>query len=146
MAFSVILFSPDHLRLLTAQAEQSDDHRAMLQMNNGHWERIRNSFTVCKDELILACGGVIHHWNGRGELWIIMSFWLNRSDMLFLHRTVKKFLDDCHTSGYARLEASVLQEFAAGHKWLKMLGFEAEGVMRRYDPAGKDHVSYAKIS
>lgn len=145
MAYSVLLFSPDHLRLMEAQAEQSDDYREMLKMNNGHWEKITNSFTVCREDLIIACGGLVHHWSGRGELWIILSFKLDRSDMLFLHRTVKKFLDDCHDSGYTRLEASVLEGFVAGHKWLKMLGFEPEGIMRSYDPSGKTHTSYSRI-
>ena len=67
---------------------------------------------------------------------------IDRAEMLWIHRRVSDFLD---RSDVDRIETGVRESFKAGHRWAKMLGFQAEGLMRRFGPDGSDYQMYARI-
>jgi hypothetical protein len=63
--------------------------------------------------------------------------------MLQVHRAVKRFVDAVQVR---RIEATVLAGFKPGCRWMDLLGFEREGLMRCYGPDGADYYRYAKVS
>ena len=101
------------------------------------------TYTAFNDEQIIAFSGVLERWEGYGTAWTYILT-KDRYDLLFITRAVKSFIETC--CDYRRLELTVAKDFDAGHRWATLLGFSPEGVMRRYDPSGRDHVLYARIN
>lgn len=83
---------------------------------------------------VVACGGVKPLWAGVGMAWSMLTpavrahpFFLHRETLKVLHKVVK-------THSLHRVELIVLDEFAAGKKWAKALGFVSEGIRKWYTP------------
>jgi hypothetical protein len=47
--------------------------------------------------------------------------------------------------GVHRVEASTAVGWLPGRRWLEMLGFECEGVMRAYGPDRRDFFRFARV-
>ena len=48
-------------------------------------------------------------------------------------------------NNYHRIQASVRADFKAGVRFAEFLGFQAEGVMRKFDVAKTDYIRMARI-
>ena len=59
-----------------------------------------------------------------------------------LHRAALRGLAG---AGYRRLEAATFLGWRPGERWLRLLGFECEGVARGYTPAGDDASLWARV-
>lgn len=70
---------------------------------------------------------------------------VGRYDMLWVTRMSRHILDGLQPEPYRRIEGTVRQDFGPGHRWMRLLGFEAEGAMRKREPDGADSVLYARI-
>lgn len=93
------------------------------------------------DDAIVIVAGLVPQWEDRALAWALVS--KDAGDhFTSIHRAVKKFLIHC---GYRRVEANIDVGFKAGHRWIKMLGFELEGLMKAYRPDGKDMFLYARV-
>jgi hypothetical protein len=100
------------------------------------------AFTGTVEGEIMVCGGIVHLWEGRGQLLSIFSEACGRN-FLPTFRGIQKFLDN---SPYRRIEISVPCEFELGHRRARMLGFELECERARlYLPNGKDCALYARV-
>lgn len=100
------------------------------------------SFTALDGDVVLGSAGVLPIWENRALAWAYLS-----SDIgpyfVAIHRAVKRFLDACP---YRRVEAAVDIDFAAGHRWMRMLGFRREAErMVAYRPDGGDMALYARV-
>lgn len=62
--------------------------------------------------------------------------------MVPLTRRISRWLR-FHNSG--RIDTSVHCHFAQAIRWAEMLGFQNEGLMRKYDPDGLDCYLYAQV-
>jgi RimJ/RimL family protein N-acetyltransferase len=62
--------------------------------------------------------------------------------MVVLDRAVRRLLS---LRSFRRIEASTEADFKQGCRWLEMLDFQSEGLMRKYGPDGADHIRYARI-
>lgn len=98
------------------------------------------SFTVLGSSgEILACAGIIEFWEGRGEAWAFFAKSIG-AQFLQVHRAVKRFID---AVPMIRIEATVDYDFLAGHKWIRLLGFELEcRRMEKYGVGGRDASRY----
>lgn len=102
----------------------------------------RNGWTATYDGAPVGCGGLVMHWPGRHMAWVYLN--ANAGPhMLFITRAVRRVLDN--TDG--RIEMTVREDFDAGHRWAKLLGFQVETeVLRAYGPEGESHVGYVRIN
>jgi hypothetical protein len=91
---------------------------------------------------ILGIAVVAPQWENRAMALVLMSESAGRH-FHKIHRAVNRFLD---IAGFRRVEATVDVGFDAGDRWMKMLGFEFEGLMRAYRPDGADMKLYARIT
>jgi hypothetical protein len=91
--------------------------------------------------VVLAMGGVMPFWQGRVFGWMLMGDNLGRR-MAVVHRYVSRFLDEQDAD---RIETVVLDGFDAGHRWAQMLGFEWEGLMKKWGADGCDYHLYARV-
>lgn len=100
------------------------------------------AWTVEHNDEILMVGGIIKMWEGRGQLWALVSKYAG-AHMVGLHRVV---LEHIAQYGFNRVEATVDVGFKEGVRWIKMLGFEFEGYMKAYRPDGSDMLLFARIA
>lgn len=99
------------------------------------------AFTAIAGGEVIGCAGCIEPWDNRGILWALVSANAGRH-MTAIHRAAVGFLAQ---SKLRRIETFVDTEFAAGHRWVQMLGFEREGRMRAFSPDGRDFDLYARV-
>lgn len=99
------------------------------------------SITVERGGEILGCAGIGIHNGGSGVLWGFIS---QNSGPHFVRmdRIARRFISSIHLR---RLEATVEKGFEPGCRWLDLMGFHFEGVMRSYGPDGSDYLRYARI-
>jgi len=101
-----------------------------------------NAFTLLANEEVVACGGTLPLWPGRNTAWMIFTPGAGRY-MRRITRMVKRELD--LTPG--RVEMTVVKDYALGHRWARMLGFEVETpCLREYGPLREDHTGYVKLN
>lgn len=99
------------------------------------------AYTVMDGPNVLACAGLAECWETRAQAWTILGA-VSGIKFVRLHKMVSRFLD---MQSYTRIEMTVDHDFAQGHRWAKLLGFEWEGLMRKYNPTGKDCDLYARV-
>ncbi len=44
-----------------------------------------------------------------------------------------------------RVHTTIRADFPTAEKWIKILGFEKEGLMRKFGPEGEDHFLFSKV-
>lgn len=90
---------------------------------------------------VVMCGGLLPQWENRALAWALVG---ERAGPHFaaIHRHVKQFLI---RSSYRRIEAHVDVGFAAGIRWMKMLGFELEAYKKAFRPDGADMLEFVRI-
>jgi RimJ/RimL family protein N-acetyltransferase len=137
----IVPFQPKHLELLILQPSQvafSDyfDPKYGPSLVEGG-----PCFTAMDGDEVLACSGVIKQWDNRAIAWALISEYAGKH-FIRIHKAVNRFLE---STEFRRIEAFVDADFEQGHRWIQMLGFEREGYMREFTPAGNDAVLYARL-
>lgn len=95
---------------------------------------------------VLAVAGVIQHWPGRGEAWMLASPAATRADLVRACRRMRAVLDEMQDDPvWRRIEMHVLAEAPWRLGFAAALGFTAEATLRAWDPAGRDFVMYARV-
>lgn len=148
--YEVTSFKAEHG--LAIGADLPDD--PAVKMSVGQWggaewgevEKKGEAYTLLKDGKPIGIAGVYQRHHGCWAAWMIRSKSLRGADMLPVHRFALRFLDDfLYDDAHRRVEITVLASFPAAIRWARMLGFEREGLMRCYDPAGQDHWLYSRV-
>ena len=96
---------------------------------------------ACVDGSVMAIGGVLPIWEGRGLAWGLLSDSIGAS-MTTVHRAVLRGLNDLFVMD--RVEAQVALEHAEGFRWMRLLGFQQEGVLRSFYE-GQDYALFSRI-
>ena len=92
-----------------------------------------------------ACAGVAPLWPGVAEAWSFAGAAIGREALAF-HRAVARGLADAERDlRLHRVQAACRADHVRGRRWLALLGFEEEGLMRRYGPEGRCFVRFARV-
>jgi len=103
------------------------------------------TFTGVVNGYVVACGGIIPLWPGVGEGWVLASYRIHHNRFSVV-RSVCVILDNLmEDHGYWRIQGATLANWKQGIRFANLLGFEKEGVMRRYGPDGSDYIRHAKV-
>ena len=102
------------------------------------------AYTGMIDDKIVGCAGVLPLSPHRAMGWALLSR-IPKCAWVRMTRQVLVALETAHQEGYRRIEATVLLSFAPAHRWVELMGFQFEGIMRAYAPDGSDHALYARI-
>lgn len=138
----IVPFQPMHLRALVLQEAQAwmgpmlkDDYGKTL-MKAGP------AFTLAEaDGSVIVCSGLVHMWENRAQAWALISADAGRY-FVRIFRAMSSFLEIQDTR---RIEATVDANFLQGHRLMRLLGFELEGMMRAYLPDGRDCSLYGRV-
>ena len=98
------------------------------------------ALAAVEDDRLYGMAGIYEVWEDRGLAWALLAQDAG-AHMLTLHRLVQRALD---VSLLRRVEADVLDTHEEGHRWMRLLGFQHEGVRRRYWQ-GRDYALYARV-
>lgn len=136
-------FEPFDLQLLELQPAQRDWLGPHGQFEAGGFDLAKAgpAWTVGDGGRLLMCAGLIREFPGQLLAWAQLTAPIGAA-MVALTRAVRREHD---AAEWHRLYTMVRVDFDAGHRWAAMLGFEREGVMRRWGPAAVDHAIYARI-
>lgn len=99
--------------------------------------------SILADGELVACAVLAPLGDGRGVLWALVGAKAGPY-MLRAKRIAEQMMRE---SGLRRIEAVVLTGFSAGHRWLKMLGFELEtpNGMKAFGKNGENFSLYSRI-
>lgn len=139
---NVIPFQPWHIREMRIQDKQA---LIISLLPDDFFDVARNlgpALSAEVDGRIVACAGigVIKEYNS-GTLWACLAQHSGRH-FVRLDRCARRLLE---IPRLRRIEATTEADFAQGRRWLELLGFQSEGIMRKYGPDGADHVRYARV-
>lgn len=136
MRIEVVAYKHEHLRLLNVkQIHQGEVPKVVM---NYALTFLLGETPVAILGGFLFCPGVIHIWGLIGEE--------VRQCPVAFHKACKKVLYFYETRDKPRrIQVDVRVDYMEGQKWVESLGFNREGVMKRFGPNGADHYLYAKV-
>lgn len=101
------------------------------------------SFSACVDGKIIGAAGIHPLHPGVGRAWALLSMEVRKA-AFFLHRAVKRRLPGLIEVGsFHRVELVVRRHFPDGYFWAERLGFQDEGLLKKYGPDGSDYHIFA---
>ena len=133
----IVPFKADHLRALRLQPVQVMASPSTPQ----DIEALGTAYTALSGGEPVACGGLHELWPGRALAWTYLGVDCG-AEFLALHRQV---LLHVKQSPWRRVEAYVEDGHRNGHRWMKALGFELEGILRAFMADGRDMALYARV-
>jgi RimJ/RimL family protein N-acetyltransferase len=138
---NIIPFEPEHVGQIAIQAQQMFTLSALPPKYLWGLKVMGPAITAEDNGKIIGCAGVAHIGSWMGTLW---GFIAADAGPYFvrLHKCAKRLIEIPQVQ---RIEASSEVSFKPGCRWLELLGFEAEGVMKAYGIDGADHMRYARV-
>ena len=125
---NIVRFRPEHLGSLSLQQEQADMQVFVDRPEYGPALALSGpAFSAFNGDHLLGCGGVVEFGKHRAEVWALLSKDIG-PHMKAVTRAVRGWLSVCP---YQRVEANVATHFDAGQRWIRLLGFQQEGVEKR---------------
>lgn len=139
-------FKPEHMVALLPRlnTDQTLDHGLWTPEFCERMSETCDAYTAMTDEgLVMAVAGAMPLWTERYHLFAYMAK-DSGPHMLAITRCVRRFLETLH----GRLETQVSEGFAAGHKWVKLLGFKCETPdgMRWFFPGNRRGFMYSRVT
>lgn len=133
-------YQPEHFALLQLQKAQ---HWCLPWMSEDTvaWLAELDAYTIQHEEEVIAIAGLWTKWPGSAVAWSYIADAAG-PHMTALTRVVLRFLE---LKAPRRVEAYVDEEFEAGHRWMALLGFEREGLLRAFKPDGGGQYIYSRI-
>lgn len=134
----IIDFVPEHILQIEPQACQ---RYLKLDLPYGEYLASGSCFTGIQDGKIFAIGGILPLSDTRAYLHMIVSEGFPHQ-WVKIFRATKRLIAGVEND-YIRLET--LSTTAESDRWLEMVGFTSEGVLRRVMPDGTDAKSYSIV-
>lgn len=142
----MLTYTPFRARHVEAMNIQDNQEWVTAEYGSGDFRalEIRHSYTLFQDGVPIVCCGAFELSKVRGSCWAILSRSITPHIFREVHTLGKTFLASLP---WRRLEAVVDVDFAAGHRWVKTLGFKLEApCMEAYEIDGRNCALYAKVS
>jgi len=102
--------------------------------------------TLLSGNKVVAVGGVHIMWDGVGEAWALVSPKIEGNGIVFARYAKKMFDAIIKDNKLTRVQATIHASDVTAAQFASWLGFESEGVMRKYGMNGEDYVRVARVS
>ncbi len=103
------------------------------------------SWSAEVDGRIVASAGLVPLWQGVAEAWMISADDVGRHQVKVARQIRTMFDDVMCQRGIYRAQANIHHKFEKAIRLAEWLGFEQEGLMRRFGIEGDDYFRYAKV-
>ena len=133
-------FAQEHVQHIKLMFDLSEDGRKALVEHKD----IRG-YTLFEEDVVLGIGGVHNIWNGVGEAWLLLGKEAFARPRTVARHTVNMFDHMQEEHKYQRIQASIAVNDAKAKRFAEWLGFQNEGIMRKYGPDGSDYYRYARV-
>lgn len=97
------------------------------------------------DGKVVASAGLVPLWPGVAEAWMIPSDKVDRHRIKVARQIRVMFEDVMRRRGIYRAQANLHHNFEKAIRLAEWLGFENEGLMRRFGVEGGDYYRFAKV-
>lgn len=139
----LVTYEPWHARMIELQSAQEYMREYLTEEDLLARPLCGPCYTVMDGPVVLCCSGVCNFWPGRGLIWSLISKHVDGPRLFGMHKMVSDFIQN-HSP--KRLEFVVDSDFAAAHRWAKMLGFKHEAHMPGWGYDGRDADQYVRFS
>ncbi len=102
-------------------------------------------FSLVHEQKIIAIGGIYDLWPGVGEAISFMSEDAFKYPKSLFSAFSRGLSAGIKIKKYWRVQAMVKAGFDEGTRFIEHLGFEQEGLMRKWAPDGTDFYIYARV-
>ena len=92
----------------------------------------------------IACAGILPLWKGVGEGWVVTSDLVEKYPVSFAKTVWRGMVHTIKTLKLERVQTIVDVEHTVSQEWVEWMGFEQEGIMRKY-LGGRDFFRYALV-
>tara|TARA_R100000808_G_scaffold19385_1_gene42091 strand:- start:7075 stop:7497 length:423 start_codon:yes stop_codon:yes gene_type:complete len=133
-------FAQDHVQHIKLMFDLSEDGRKALVEHKD----IRG-YTLFEEDVVLGIGGVHNIWQGVGEAWLLLGKEAFARPKTVARHTVYMFAHMQEEYKYQRIQASISVKDVKAKRFAEWLGFENEGIMKKYGPDGSDYYRYARV-
>lgn len=134
----LVRFRPQHVALITPQAEQVSDARHLAQAHVSAFAAQHFAVSGFVGGRCVGAAGLFDIAPGRAVVWALLSKEVGPY-MVEVSRKVRRVLD-AHPAEVIEATAA----FPAARRWLEVLGFVRDDTPRHYLPSGLDVVQYAR--
>jgi RimJ/RimL family protein N-acetyltransferase len=101
------------------------------------------AFSYFDGSKIVGCTGVVRINDNTCEVWIILDH-CAKQYIREIYRHAFAFLDRTQQF-FVRIQAIVRTDWPTAHRFIERLGFQKEGMMRKFGPDGSDYYLYARV-
>ena len=139
----IIDFEPDHLNAVSYRSLDAPFIKAN-QEAIAHRLPKGLSFSAVVDDQVFAMFGLVPFWQGCYECWLIPADDLDTHKMK-THRTSLRFFEyTAKVLRAKRYQCYVFSENVRAIRWIEMMVFKKEGLMKNFGPNQEDHFLYAR--
>lgn len=139
----LIDFKPDHLNAVTYRSLDAPFIKANHKTLSDRLPK-GLSFTGTVDGQVFAMFGLVPFWKGCYECWLIPADDLAKHKMKMHHAGLRFFEYSAKVLRAKRYQCYVFSENVRAIRWIEMMVFRKEGVMKNFGPNQEDHFLYAR--
>ena len=145
---AIVPFAPWHLCALDPRGPDAASLRSLDRRQFGReLARDTQAQTALLDHLRpIACWGFAEVPARVLVGWCVTDVALDHPGLAFAFYKVSRRIIEAAMARAQRIEFNVLREHDQSCRWLAHLGFEREGLRRRFGPSGEDFWLYAKVT
>jgi len=146
------------MRLIPFQVAHADEliadglNKNAPQYNDSTWKDWARSFTKkgmgfsgIENGHLVGSAGLVKVWDGVFEGWFLGGWRLHNNRFAAI-RSVRRELDRMiEDNNIHRLQCVVKADWNEAQKFIEFLGWENEGLMKKYSKDGEDFFRYAKV-
>lgn len=144
----LVEFQFEHLELFDWRDEERKMYNVGSEFVNALLmaEKKGECFTAMHDGRIIVIGGIIPNSAKTGYAFTLFSKHADKAPISAAKTVRRMFGRMVEDMGLHRVTTYNLVEATAHHKWCEWLGFEREGIIKKFDDEGKDYVQYGRVS
>ncbi len=143
----MIDFHPHHLDVMEIRQEEMEGIMALDDAFT-RFEAMAKMSIDCKtfvsDGRIIFCAGFFQLWPGVIECWMVPSKYVENSTLQFC-KILRQYVHDIIEEYKCHRFQTTAPDDELHARWMKFLGLEKEGILRKYDHNQKNHCIYSRI-
>lgn len=135
-------FHHAHLKHIKVHSVQTEEWAALLGEEAAAAFASGPALSVWQSGVCLGAAGLVFHWKGRAEAWALLAAAPGVAVTKAVVARMRLVLD---LQTVRRIDMSVRENNAHGHRLAKMMGFTLECKLEAYHPSGDDMYMYKRI-
>ncbi len=141
----VIPFKAEHVECMNIRKYERETVYNMPDFQKAlkDWENRNTTGTIIHDGRILAIFGFFELWPGVCEVFMLPSEYLAKYPAAFA-RCVKRTIESGAFNSFHRVQLRAIDD-KLHNRFNTFLGFEKEGVLKKYDSQGNDFIMWARV-